>query len=320
MSTSGSYNWSLNTDELVLMALQEINVLGENDSSVPTNMKAFAYKTLNGMLKMWSIDGIKAPKRKIGYIFPALLKHEYKLGTISGSDHCTSSYVYTTISANEAAAQTVISLTSTTGMTALDNIGIELNDGTRQWTTIVSVDSATQVTITAALTGASDAAKSVITYTSKFNKPLTVLYAMRLNLSTNAEVQVGVYGHDEYNKTPIKTTTGAPNNVYYDKQITGARPHYSSLFVFPEPSRVDEVIKIVYTDAIQDMDTGTDDIDLPVEWLYPVMWNLSAELCYPYGKFVELEKIQPKADGMYMLLKRASYDDEPMKLKVRRRR
>src|SRR5690349_18697247 len=42
--------------------------------------------------------------------------------------------------------------TSSAGMTIADNIGIKLDDSTRQWTTIVSIDSATQITVTDALT------------------------------------------------------------------------------------------------------------------------------------------------------------------------
>jgi hypothetical protein len=317
MATSGSYNWSLNRDELILMAFQEINVYGTQDSSVSTEDSTFAVRKLNAMLKMWSIDGVKTPKRKIGFLFPALDTVQYNLGSISGSSHCTNSYIKTTISADEAAGQTVLSLTSTSGMTASDNIGIELDDGSRQWTTIVSVDSSTQVTVTAALTGASASGNTVVTYTSKINKPLKIIYATKLNLNSNQESEINVEGHDAYYKTPNKTLEGSINNIYYDKQISGARPHYSSLYVYPEPSSVDEILRIIYTDAIQDLDSSSDDIDLPQEWLYPVMFNLASELAFSYGKFIELEKIQPKADMMYQLLKDASYDDEPVTFKLR---
>lgn len=317
MATSGSYDWSLNRDQLILMAFQEINVYGAIDSAVSSEDSTYAVRKLNGMLKMWSIDGVKTPKRKIAYIFPALSSHEYKLGSISGSSNATNSYVSTTISSDEASGQTVLSLTSTSGMTANDYIGIELDNGTRQWTTIVSVDSSVQVTVQTALTGNASSGNTVLSYTTKINKPLKVLYGTRLDLHTNTENSLMVIGHDEYINLPNKSLVGIPNNIYYDKQVIGARPGYSSLFVYPEPDDVNTILKIVYTDSIQDLDSSSDDIDLPQEWLYPVMFNLAAELAYSYGKFQELERIQPKADMMYELIKNASYDDEPITFKVK---
>lgn len=323
MATSGSYDFSLNRDQMILRALQKINVYGELDTTTTlqadTNRYSLCTDIFNAMLKTWSIDGIKVPKRKIGYVFTSLSSHEYKLGSVSGSNHCTNSYVSTTISTNAASSATVLHLTSTTGMTAADNIGIELNNGTRQWTTIVSVDSSTQVTITAALTAAADATNTVVTYTTKINRPLTIIYGTRLDLTTSTENELGVIGHDEYNTLPNKSLTGPPCNIYYNKGITGAAPYYSSLMVFPEPSDVNTIIKIIYSDAIQDMDSSTNTLDLPQEWEYPVIWNLAAEYCYEYGRFQELERIQPKADYLYQLLKSASYDDEPItfRLKVR---
>jgi hypothetical protein len=89
------------------------------------------------------------------------------------------------------------------------------------------------------------------------------------------------------------------------------------MFIYPQPSVVTNIIKIIYSDAIQDLDNSTDDIDLPQEWLYPVMFCLAVELAPSYGKYTELQYLQPKADSMYELLKNASYDDEPITFKLK---
>lgn len=319
MATSSSYNWNIDRDTLILQAFQKINVYGKLDSSIDSYDSTIGVRTLNGMLKMWSIDGIKVPKRKRGYIFPVLAQSEYKLGSASGASHCTNSYVSTTISTAEALGQTVLSLTSTTGMTAADFIGIELDDGSRQWTTIVSVDSSTQVTITASLTAAAAAGNTVITYTTKLNRPLSIINGTVLDIENNTESQLQVMSHDEYYNLPLKTSAGKPNQIFYQKSLTGSRPHYSSLYTYPVPNDVNKIITIVYQDAIQDLDGATDDIDLPQEWLYPVMFNLAVELGYEYGKYPELEKLEPKAREMYQLLKNSSSDDEPIRFSIKRR-
>lgn len=314
MSTSGSYNWTINRDEALLRACQEANILGQQDtvSDLQTsNIYEFVQYKLSAMLSTWSIDGIKISKRKVAYLFPALLQHKYELGSPSGASNITNTYVSTTISANEAAGQTVLSITSTTGMTAADFIGIELNSGTRQWTTIVSVDSTTQVTVTAALTGAADAAKTVVSYTSKINRPLEVLYGTTLDIvsSNLTEVEIAPLSHDEYLKMPVKNTVGRPNNFYYDGQQNNSNPFTSSIYVYPEPQNVTNIIKLVYVDRIQDLDSSTDSLDLPSEWFETVVMNLACALMYSYGKKEMLGIFEPKAKDMYELLKQASADD-----------
>ena len=53
----------------------------------------------------------------------------------------------TTISVAEAASQTVLSVVSSQDMNALDVVRVEMDDATVHLSTIVSVDSATQITI-----------------------------------------------------------------------------------------------------------------------------------------------------------------------------
>lgn len=318
MATSGSYNYNLQRDAIITMAFQLINVYGFDDT-VSSNDNAYAVKVLNAMTKMWEVEGVKLWKRRIGYLFTADATHTYYLGSVSGANHCTNTYVKTTISADEAASQTVLSLTSTTGMTAADNIGIELDDGTRQWTTIVSVDSSTQVTITTALTGAAASGNTVVTYTSKINRPLKVIRGTTLDLNTNTETQMAMISHDQYFNTPVKSTAGTPNNMYYDKILGNSLPYTGTLYVFPEPNDVDKIITFSYLDGIQDFDGATDDMDMPQEWLYPLVYNLACQLAVAYGKFEELQALRPEAQAFKQVLMDADSDDEPLRISVKRR-
>jgi hypothetical protein len=321
MATSGSYNWTINRDETILLAFQLINVY-DNDSttsSISTGDLAMAVKVLNGLLKMWANDGILVTKRRKGYLFTAIDQAGYGLGSASGANHNTNTLVATTIISNTASTSTVLPLTSTTGMTAGDFIGIELTAGTRQWTTIVSVDTTTQVTITTGLTGAAAAGNTVFTYTSKINRPLDILYGTNIDYSTTSltETQIDMISHDQYYKLPAKTTDGLPNQMYYNKQEIGANPYYSNLYLYPVPSDVKKIVTFTYLDSIQDLDSSTDDIDLPQEALYPLAFNLACELGYFYGKFSELEKIKPRADELYDKIRRSLSDPEDMIVRLK---
>jgi hypothetical protein len=51
-------------------------------------------------------------------------------------------------------------------------------------------------------------------------------------------------------------------------------------------------------------------MDLPQEWVYPILFNLACELAYSYGKFVELQQMQPKALMLKQALNEFDTDDE----------
>lgn len=318
MATSGTYSWSLNRDQAILLALQLTNIAGENDtiSDVSTAKQLIAKNLLNGMLKVWATDGIKTSKRYKAYLFPQLEQHQYALGSISGSDNCTRAYKSTELTSAASSGATTLVVTSTTGMTASDKIGIELDDGTRQWTTISSVNGATGLTIGAALTDDAAIDNTVVTYTTKINRPLDILYGTNLDITTNLESSIACIAHDQYNKLPVKTTVGRPNNIFYDKPLSGANPYTSNLYVFPQPQDVNEIITFMYVDSIQDMSSSTDDFDLPTEWQFPVVFNLGCEMARFWGKFEELARLEPRAKELYELLKAASSDNTDIQFSV----
>ena len=78
---------------------------------------------------------------------PFLRFAEDVLLEISHPERVPADAAYTTLDADEAASQTVLSVTSTSGFANSDNIGIELDDGTRQWTTISSFVADDTVTV-----------------------------------------------------------------------------------------------------------------------------------------------------------------------------
>lgn len=84
--------------------------------------------------------------------------------TITGNNVFTRLRVETTISSTEASGQTILSLTSTTGMTAGDHIAITLDNGDRFKTDIASVDSSIQVTVDDALPSQADTGNTVQTH------------------------------------------------------------------------------------------------------------------------------------------------------------
>src|SRR5450631_2810878 len=110
MSTSGTYSFNLNMSQCITLAFQEINVQ-EVNVAVNADDYAFASNKLNLMLKYWEVLGVKLWKRRIGYLFTALNRHDYELGSVTGSDNCTNTYVSTTLTSLSGSNLTVASIT-----------------------------------------------------------------------------------------------------------------------------------------------------------------------------------------------------------------
>mgnify|MGYP001591989507 CR=1 FL=1 len=287
--------------------MQLINIININQTARGADHE-YAVDIFQSMIKLWQAEGIQLWNRKQATLFPAYQDYQYSISSDSSSHHCANSYVDTTLSAAEAASQTVLSVTSSTGMTAGDYIGIELGDYSRQWTTIVSVDSTTQVTITTALTAAAVSGATVITYTNKIaDRPLRILdmRTVDLNNSKNS-VSMENIGYDQYFNIPVKTNDGRPLNFYYDKLLDAG-----VLYVFPRPDDVDVLLEFTYHESIEDVDSATDSVDFPTEWTLPLIYGLGAELCIAFGKFEEFKTIKPLADEYKKIVREFDNDEEP---------
>jgi len=308
MSRSGSYNFTLDRDTIVKRAMQLINIININQTARGADYE-YAIDIFQSMLKLWQAEGIQMWNRKQATLFPAYQDYQYSIS--STGDHCANSYVNTTLSAAEAAGQTVLSVTSSSGMTANDAIGIELDDNTRQCTTIVSVDSATQITVTAALTGAAASGNTVVSYTNKIaDRPLRILDMRTVDLKNNeTAITMENIGYDQYFNIPVKSTDGRPINYYYDKLLDAGE-----LYVFPRPDEVSVLLEFTYHEAIEDVDSATNNLDFPTEWTLPLIWGLGAELCIPFGKFEEFKTIKPQADEYKKIVREFDNDEEPFYL------
>lgn len=306
MARSGSYNFSLDRDTIIKRAMQLVNIININQTARGADHE-YAVDIFQSMVKLWQAEGIQLWNRRQATIFPAYQDEKYSIS--STGDHIANSYVNTTISVAEASGQTILSVASSSGMSASDNVGIELDDGTRQWTTIVSVDSSTQITVTAALTDAAASGNTVVAYTNKISdRPLRILdmRTVDLNNSKNS-VSMNIIGYDEYFNIPAKTTDGRPLNFYYDKLLDAGE-----LYVFPRPDDVDILLEFTYHESLEDLDAGTDSIDFPTEWTLPLIYGLAAEMCVAFGKFEELKTIKPLADQYKQIVREFDNDEAPL--------
>lgn len=280
MATSGSVNLATSRDELIKAAYQHIGYIGEGDTPSSTQYSEAAL-ILNWIAKLRMTDGMPLWSLKTGYVLPVTGVSSVVLG---GSDHAVSSYTATTSSAAASSGASTITVTSTTGFSNGYAIGIELSDSTMQWTTINGAPSGTTITLTATLTGAMSSGAQVYAYSTsnRIVRPLRVVDAYLYSVVDDSRHPLNVVTYSSYNSLGAPTSTGVPNQVYYDPSLSSA-----SLFIYPRFLTGDNLIQIRYHRPFDDFDASSDEPDFPQEWFLPLMMELAALLGPKAGLSIE---------------------------------
>ncbi len=291
MATSNSVNFNETRDQIIQDALELLNVVDAGGIIQSTDTDR-GIRSLNQLMKAWQAEGIKLWNKKQAAIFLQKSQASYILGA---TDHAAlvSDYQTTTTTAAAVLGASTIDVTSATGMAISDNIGIELDDGTRQWTTITNISSLT-LTLNTTLTAAAASGVTVITYTTKLNRPLQITSARVLDLDANSERITDMISYADYFDIPNKVATGTPNQVMYDRSMITT----GTAYVWPIPDGVTNILRISISELIEDFDASTDDPDVPQEWLLALSYNLAVYMAPFYGKYTELPAIKALADEL----------------------
>jgi hypothetical protein len=273
MALSGSKDYAITRADIIAGALRKLGAYDQGEA-ISGDETSAADVSLNLMVKEWVARGIDIWLRDEITLFLQPDTQSYALGTA----HATGSYVETTLSAAEASGQTVISVTSSTGMTAADNVGIKMDDDTIHWSTIASVDSGVQITINDATDDDAASGNKVYTYTTKAGRPTKLVYAYRRDIN-GFDTEVKVIGEKDYRSQSNKASSGPPVEAFYQATMSTG-----TLYVWPVDGGAnwDKLILIgqYYPD---DFDTASNNPQFPIEWGNTLIWNLAAELASEYG-------------------------------------
>lgn len=278
MATSGTTTFSRNRDQLIAAALRKISAFESGETPDDQSVQD-ASAALNTMVKHWQATGIHIWRTTEAILFPQLGQVRYTLGSTS-TDHATETYVETALTSAAALGASTIVLDSVTGVATTYNIGVQLDDGTIQWTTVNGAPSGHTVTLAAVLTDSAALGNRVLVYQTNLIRPLKILDARRYNFDSAIDVPLSESDRIEYQEMPNKTSTGAVNSFYYDRR--GGANANGLVYLWPSPATVDEAIKMTVARPIQDFTAAGDDADLPQEWIRAIEWGLADELADEY--------------------------------------
>ena len=279
MATSGTFTYSATALDVITDALETVDAIEAGGTPTAADVTT-CLRTLNMMVKQWSgnfdfAPGLKAFARKRGYIFPQKNQGSYSLGPTG--DNASLSYVTTTMRVAGTATNTTLEVTSTTGMTAADKIGILLDSGTIQWTTISSVtDSDTLVIPASGLTSAAAAGNRIFTYTTKLMRPIYIESAVLRDTAGN-DSELFPMLMPYYEALPAKSTDADPGFYLYENSLTNG-----TLLLDYEPSDMTKVIRLTFTAPAENYDSSANDIAYPQEWLAPISLGLAKRISPKY--------------------------------------
>lgn len=282
MALSGSVDWTLTKSQVIKEALGLVKVYSEGEEPSAFTL-ARASNSLNGMVKAWQSDGLQLWMKKQYTVFLEKDKATYLLGP--GGSYCTTDTDYVTTLLNGALSvlDTAVTVDSTTGMTAGDNIGIVQSDDTIHWDTIASVDTTTTLTLTTGVAGACSDDAYVRSFTNSADRPIRLLEGYLRN-TNNTDTSMTKWDHKEYWMQPNKSSTGDSLNWYYDPQLTNG-----VLYPWQVIGSNGYIARFIGMKPFDDLDNNNDDFEFPQEAFEALIFNLARRLAVYYS--VPLEKL-----------------------------
>ena len=293
MSTSGSYDFSMTAANVIQSAYEDTGYVVPG-GTVDTASVTMALSRLNQIVKQWQgkadhFPGLKVWTRQRLTLFPVSGQARYLVGPASSDDRATAAPVVTLLTANKAANATSVTVTSTTGMTAADQIGFVTSVGTIGWTTITSVDSATGLTLPSNSVVAANSGAVVYTYTNKAQRFVDLEAVKLRDWSTPTQpidIDVDVYTDvGQYEAVPQKLAPGDPLTILVEpmRLNTVVTCNFASTNMYKTLR-----MTVIYPAEDYDSSTGADDIAFPQEWYAALSWELAFRLSPSIGQWTEL--------------------------------
>jgi hypothetical protein len=197
----------------------------------------------------------------------------------SSGVRAVSTFAETTTTADEPITETSIAVTSTTGMSLNDVIGIKQSSTSIHWTTIAGLPGGLVVTLTSGLTAATSSGAAVYVYTAAddlIGKPLKILNLQRRN--GTVDTPIDLISEEEYFELPSKASSGTVTQAYYD-----ARLSTGILYVWNPTASVNDTLKFRYQRTIEDADAAANNMDFPQEWLETLKYQLALRIAPEWG-------------------------------------
>lgn len=308
MAISNSTDFTVTRDEIIESASRICGIYDANDtiSTAETNDAAYS---LNCIVKelMSEMNGMWL--RREVTLFLADGQQSYSLGPTG--DNAAINPTVTALAAAANSGDSTIDVDSITGISNGDNIGIKLDSGAIQWTTVNGAPSGSTVTLTATLDGDAAIDNAVYAYTSKPDRPQKILWGIA-RYNSGIDVEMTAIRRDEYLYQSQKDTDSVPTMYCYEPTLSNG-----TVYIWPVSN--DDVDRVVFLveDIVSDFDTSTDNPEFPVEWFNTLNYMLAADLADQHGlPLQERQYIRTVAERKKQTLMMYDQDNAPIRFSM----
>jgi len=298
VSTSGVTNYSCTELEIATAVLSKLGVL-QNSQTPDAADLVLVRRNLNMIYKQWVAQadfapGLKMWTRRRAYLFLQDGQVSYSIGP-TGDECASESYVTTTLASNAAGGASTITVSSASGISNAMRIGVLLNSGSIQWTTVNGAPSGATVTLAATLTGAASAGNRIFAYTSKPLRPFEIVSAVLRDTDgkdSPIDPQLSV---TEYELIPTKSAEGTPARLYFEAKKTNAVAYLDCA-----PDDITKVIRLVFLSYVEDTTTQSQDVDFPAEWFKALVGQCVLDSAIDFSRPVSADMKLYRDEGLAM--------------------
>lgn len=291
MARSGVYTFNRTAGQIVTAAARKLGIVAEGENLSNAAMTS-GLEDLNLLLKSFPLKGIDLWRYEEMVVFLNTTNSKYMIGT--SGDRASFNSHKTEIAVVASAGVSTITVDSDDNITNGDVIGIELDSGTIQWTTVNGVPSANVVTLTATLTGAASVDNHVYNYTTIAQRPERVYNGRVINAS-DAEITIDSMSLSDYQESAVKSTTSFPTGYCYVPTIDNG-----TLYVSGITNSVKNRLAFSVQRQLQDITSISDNLDIPQSHLKAVIFNLAVDMAFDYNMVdvnsAQFQAIEAKAD------------------------
>lgn len=284
MALSQSTDFTMTARDLVKHALRKLGVVKGDTPVVRREHLDPALDELNLMLKHWQNLGLML--WKMVELKVVLIKHKNRYEFGGNATNIYSMKKRSHAFAAAVSTDTTIDVKGTTSDFAnTDSIDIHLNDGTIHSTTIngapAGIAGGVRLTLTDALDAGMDSGAQVETWQVETRLPIRITEAVRReNVSTTKDtndIEIAILTRQEWTTENDKRNDGAPDSIWFEKLRDDAYLHIS-----PESDSTDRELRLQAHMPLDDIDSPTNNVDVPNRYLHTVVYQLASLLADSY--------------------------------------
>ena len=296
MSTSGIYTYSRTLNQIATESLQLIEAVGDGETLSGDHIER-ARDSLNSLLKQSQTQGMHLWTQTEGTLFLKVGQASYDFRD-SGT-HASNSYNTTTSTAATTAGALTIPVTSISGISDGDIIGVVQNDNDIFWTTVNGTPAGLDVIVDDAITLATLSGASVRSYTPSASTVPALIPISRISPGYGSvrrkegddyEIPINNESRKDYFNLPNKAQNGTPIQAYYSRQDIAGEVG-GIMYLWNAPDSAVPVINFTYERKIQIVSTANDTVDYPDYAHEYIIYNLARRLILKFGCSVERAQI-----------------------------